>query len=217
MAAVLVVRIFYGPLYLAVTCSVLVCLRSTCVDFFWETTSGFISVFSASSSDSGYMFLPVYGGALYSDPATDSRPALFITVYSALLGPQWYMLCVSPRNFRFFYVSRWITDPEVDSRLSGHVVRSLVSDSHLFVPSPEEYMISILWEMTSGIISVDTCRCQATRLLKEFHTILHVKYGEDFGLSPYSALRLVRQRIHALCQFTELVKKLTYLYGGFWK
>ena len=26
-------RIFYGPLYLAVTCSVLVCLRSTCVDF----------------------------------------------------------------------------------------------------------------------------------------------------------------------------------------
>ena len=26
-------RIFYGPLFLAVTCSVLVCLRSTCVDF----------------------------------------------------------------------------------------------------------------------------------------------------------------------------------------
>ena len=30
--------------------------------FFWETTSGFISVFSASWFDSGYMFLPVYGG-----------------------------------------------------------------------------------------------------------------------------------------------------------
>ena len=30
--------------------------------FFWETTSGFISVLSASWFDSGYMFLPVYGG-----------------------------------------------------------------------------------------------------------------------------------------------------------
>ena len=70
-------RIFYGPLYLAVTCSVLVCLRSACVDFFRETTSGFISVFSASWFDSGYMFLPVYGGFLHSDPVIDSRPALF--------------------------------------------------------------------------------------------------------------------------------------------
>ena len=39
------------------------------------------------------------------------------------------------KNFTFFYVKRWITDPEVDSRLSG------VSASHLFVASPEEYMI----------------------------------------------------------------------------
>ena len=63
---------------------------------------------------------------------------------------------------------------------------------------------------------MDTCRSQATGLLEEFHMILHVKYGDDFGLSPYSALRLVRQRIHALRQFTELVKKLTYLmvYSG---
>ena len=63
---------------------------------------------------------------LYSDPATDSRPALqfcvdngigiwagfagvnalramfisLVTVYSALLGPQWYMLCVSLRSGR---------------------------------------------------------------------------------------------------------------------
>ena len=44
---------------------------------------------------------------------------------------EWY-------NFMFFYVKRWITDPEVDSRLSGHVFRTLVSDSHLFVASPEE-------------------------------------------------------------------------------
>ena len=40
----------------------------------------------------------------------------------------------------FFYVQRWITDPEVDSRLSEHVLRPLVSDSHLFVASPDEYM-----------------------------------------------------------------------------
>ena len=32
----------------------------------------------------------------------------------------------------FFYVNRWITDPEVDSRLSGHVLQPLVSDSHLY-------------------------------------------------------------------------------------
>ena len=25
----------------------------------------------------------------------------------------------------FFYVNRWITDPEVDSRLSGHVLQPL--------------------------------------------------------------------------------------------
>ena len=50
----------------------------------------------------------------------------------------------------FFYVKRWIPDPEVDSRLSGHVFRTLVSDSDLFVASPEEYMIWIFWEMTSG-------------------------------------------------------------------
>ena len=31
---------------------------------------------------------------------------------------------------------------------------SLVADSQLFVASPEEYMIRIFWEMTSGIISV---------------------------------------------------------------
>ena len=31
--------------------------------------------------------------------------------------------------------------------------------------------------------------------------------------SPYSALSLVRQRIHALRQSTELLKKLTYFLG----
>ena len=88
------------------------------------------------------------------------RPILvllsFVSVFSEMLGPQWYMFAsfYGLIEFLVFYVKRWITDPEVDSRLSGHVFRPLVSDSHLFVASPEEYMISIFWEMTSGIISV---------------------------------------------------------------
>ena len=46
--------------------------------------------------------------------------------------------------------------------------------------------------------TVDTCRCQATRLLEELHTILHVKwtFGDDFMFVSVSALRLV-QRDHA--------------------
>ena len=44
----------------------------------------------------------------------------------------------------------------------------------------------------------------ATRLLTVFHTFFHVKYGDDFGLSPYSALSLVRQWIHAVRQYTRL-------------
>ena len=68
-------------------------------------------------------------------------------------------------NFLFFYVKRWITDPEVDFRF-------LAPDSHLFVASPKEYMIWIFWEMTSGIIfsiqtlsglTVDTRRRQSMR------------------------------------------------------
>ena len=82
-------------------------------------------------------------------------------------------------EFHVFYVKRWITDPEVDSRLSGHVFRPLVSDSHLFVASPEEDMIWIFWEMTSGIIYVFStlwfdsgCMCGVCQrgLFEEFHT-----------------------------------------------
>ena len=51
-------------------------------------------------------------------------------------------------------------------------LRHLVSDSYLFAASPEEYTIWSFWEMTSGIFpygalfgsTVDTCRCQGTRL-----------------------------------------------------
>ena len=76
----------------------------------------------------------------------------------------------------FFYVQRWITVREVDSRLSEHVLRPLVSDSHLFVASPDEYMIWIFWEMTSGIISicsalgstVDTCMASVYEVMASF-------------------------------------------------
>ena len=88
--------------------------------------------------------------------------------YATLLGSTVdTCLCQSSRLSgiisHFFFVKRWITDPEVDSRLSG-----------VSAASPEEYLIWIfllvfLWKMTSG-------------------------------LSPYSVLSLVRQRIHALRQ-----------------
>ena len=53
------VYFFYGPLYLAATCSVLVCPEEYST-WFWEMTSGYV-VFSASWFDSGYIFMPVYG------------------------------------------------------------------------------------------------------------------------------------------------------------
>ena len=63
---------------------------------------------------------------------------------------------------------------------------ALVSDSHLFVASPEEYMIWIFWEMTSGIIpvccalgsTVDTCSCQSARLWGVSH-IIYVNVNSD--------------------------------------
>ena len=179
---------------------------------------------------------------LYSDPAIDSRPAFFVPVYSALLGSTVDTSFASiSGEFHIFHVNWWITDPEVDSRLSG------VSDSHLFVASPEEYIISVFWEKTSGIISVfstlgfdsgymslsgyeafgsfshvftrdlwrslrivsvlsaalgstaGTCTASIYGACEEAPPFFFVvSLGDDFMLSPYSALSLVRQRIHAL-------------------
>ena len=80
----------------------------------------------------------------------------------------------------------WITDPEVDSRLSGHVLWPHISGSHLFGASPDEYMIWIFWELTSGIISVfsalgstaDTCTASVYGA-EEFHVFLREKV--DYG------------------------------------
>ena len=90
--------------------------------------------------------------------------------------------------FRFFYVNRWITDPEVD------VFRPLVFVSHLFVASPEEYMIWIFWEMTSGCFpfsallgsTVDTCYVRLRRPFG-FHT------AENCGVSAVD-ISFVTQR-----------------------
>ena len=69
-------RIFYGPLFLAVTCSVLVCLRSTCVDF---SGRRLLDLFPCSAllGPTVVTCFFLFTEALYSDPAIDSRPALF--------------------------------------------------------------------------------------------------------------------------------------------
>ena len=69
---------FCGPLYLAATCSVLVL-----PGFFWETTSGFIPVFSAIWFDSGYMCLSVYGGVGLA--GCDAPRAVFLRGFQALM------------------------------------------------------------------------------------------------------------------------------------
>ena len=61
-----------------------------------------------------WICLPVLGG-LGSDPAIDSRPAFFVSVFSALLGSTVDTSFASiSGEFHFFYVDWWITDPEVD-------------------------------------------------------------------------------------------------------
>ena len=81
--------------------------------------------------------------------------------------------------------------------VSGHVFRPLVSASHLFFASPEEYMICIFWEMTSGIIHVFSTvwfdsgymSLSGYEAFGRISYVLHVKWtlGDDVGLSPYSA------------------------------
>ena len=88
---------------------------------------------------------------MYSDPAFDSRPALLCFRFQRIA---WSSVVLAIRqstewlSSRFFYVKRWITVPEVDSRLSG------VSASHLFFASPEEYMIGIFLEDVFWYVSV---------------------------------------------------------------
>ena len=123
---------------------------------------------------------------LYSDPAIDSRPALicFRTQRNAWSSVVHVMrLSTDWSNFMFFFVKRWIMDLEVDSR---HVFRPFVSGSHLLGASPEEYMIWIFWEMTSGIFPYTVLLVrqwihvwrQSTRLWRVSH-IFYVNVNSD--------------------------------------
>ena len=69
--------------YLAATCSVLVLPEECGGGFFWETTSGFIRVFSAVWFDSGYMCLSVYGGVELA--GYDAPRAVFLRGFQALV------------------------------------------------------------------------------------------------------------------------------------
>ena len=77
--------------YLAATCSVLV-LPDCCGGFFWELTSGFISVFSAIWFDNRYMCLSVYGGLGFA--GCDAPRALFLS------GSQALMRCIMASDSR---------------------------------------------------------------------------------------------------------------------
>ena len=60
-------------------------------------------------------------------------------------------------------------------------------------------------------------RCVSLRgLLDEFHTISRGLWEMTAGLSPYSALSLVRQRIHAVRQSTRLSGRISHVFHVKW-
>ena len=107
----------------------------------------------------------------------------------------------------YCHVNRWITDPEVDSQLSGHVFLPLGSDSHLLFSSSAEYTIWIFWEMTSGIIHVFSTSWfnsgymsasvyEASGRKAHFLYVLVDSGRRLQDCPPYSALSLGRHWIH---------------------
>ena len=97
----------------------------------------------------------------------------------------------------FFYVKRWITDPEVDPRLSGHVLRPLVSDSHLYGVRVCLWSTRLWfsWEMTSRKVSVfNSLWFDSGYSRRQFMRLLEVFKRVDPRISAQS---LVRLRIHA--------------------
>ena len=98
--------------------------------FFWEITSGSISVFSASLDTCFFQSTEAF---VLGSCDRFSSALFFFRVQRTPWSSVVHVMRQSTerKNFMFFYVKRWITDPEVDSRLSEHVLRSLVSGSHL--------------------------------------------------------------------------------------
>ena len=104
---------FCGPLYLAAACSMLVLPEECGGGFFWETTSGFIPVFSTIWFDSGYMCLSVYRGVGLA--GCDAPRAVFLRGFQALVRcimagmdqqEQFVAPCRKLRKFRS-YSSSW--------------------------------------------------------------------------------------------------------------
>ena len=95
----------------------------------------------ASRFDSGYMLLPVY--VVVSTVSVNSA----MLVLSGTCYASVYSISCFLREY-VDYGSR--------GRFSTLGTRfiPLVSDNHMFGTSPDEYMIWIFWELTSGIISV---------------------------------------------------------------
>ena len=74
------------------------------MDFFCETTSGFISVFSASWSDNGFMFFPVYRGCCtrFLRPILILRSLLPHTAHCLVLSGTFYASVYGLVEFQVF-------------------------------------------------------------------------------------------------------------------
>ena len=89
--------------YLAATCSVLVLPEECCSGFFWEITSGFLPLFSASWFDSGCMCLSVSGGVGLA--GCDAPRAVFLLglLHHGRYGPAGAVCVLPVYRFLGFY------------------------------------------------------------------------------------------------------------------
>ena len=142
---------FYEPLHLAV---LRCCLPEVPVwFFFWRRLLDFFpcsALLGSTVNTCFFQFTEAY--VLGSCDRFSSCSLLPYTAQYLVLSGTCYSSVYGVVEFQVFLRAK--VDYGFCGRFSGHVFRPLVSDSHLFVASPEEYMIWIFWEMTSGIISV---------------------------------------------------------------
>ena len=106
----------------------------------------------------------------------------------------------------YCHVNRWITDPEVDSRLSGRVFLPLVSDSHLPFVACGVHDLDLLGDDFRNYSRIWRFLVQlwihSGFILRDFweNFTCSLRSGGFWettsGLSPYSALSLGRQWIH---------------------
>ena len=105
-----------------------------------------------------------------------------------------------------FYVNRWITDPEVDSPLSGRVFLPLVSDSHLLFVACGVHDLDFLGDDFRNYSRIQRyfgpqwihVGFSLRGVWKNFTFFLRSGglWETTSGLSPYSALSSGRQWIH---------------------